>query len=440
VRSATVPLLVALLGLAGVRPSSAQDAVPAQVVAPAGAADVAPPAPARVTFDEAVERAIAHNPGVREAAQAILRAEALLTRARAALLPTAYAGAGTVVLDEARGFDGQITQPRTQTALTATLAVPVLAAASWAERNRAADEVRIAGLAGTETRRQVAVAAAQAYLAVIATERQRSIAVRNLETARALEEYARARLEAGKGSRLNHVRSTQERASAEALLEAADLAVGRAREALGVVLFVDGPVEANGDAELGAAPAPADDAWLLQRPDVILASAEREAARRLSSASWTLFVPTLGASFAPQYVSPAGLFEPEKSWRALVQLRLPLFDGTLFATKRLRAAEAESALIRLDSLKLQARSELRVAEQSVARNERMVASARLAAESAAEALRITEIAYRAGATSNIEVVQAQQGARNAEIGLAVAEDRLRQARLDQLVALGRFPR
>jgi outer membrane protein TolC len=75
----------------------------------------------------------------------------------------------------------------------------------------------------------------------------------------------------------------------------------------------------------------------------------------------------------------------------------------------------------------------------VTRSEQIVAASRLSAESAAEALRITEIAYRAGATTNLEVVQAQQTARNAEVLLAVAEDRLRQARLDLLVALGQFP-
>ena len=37
------------------------------------------------------------------------------------------------------------------------------------------------------------------------------------------------------------------------------------------------------------------------------------------------------------------------------------------------------------------------------------------------------------------MVQAQQTARNAEILEALAEDRLRQARLDLLVALGQFP-
>jgi len=68
-----------------------------------------------------------------------------------------------------------------------------------------------------------------------------------------------------------------------------------------------------------------------------------------------------------------------------------------------------------------------------------VAASRLSAESATEALRISEVAYRAGATTNIEVVQAQQTARNAEILLALAEDRLRQARLDLLLALGQFP-
>jgi outer membrane protein TolC len=68
-----------------------------------------------------------------------------------------------------------------------------------------------------------------------------------------------------------------------------------------------------------------------------------------------------------------------------------------------------------------------------------VASSRDAAASAAEALRITEIAYRAGATTNIEVVQAQQTERNTAIQAALAADRLLQARLDLLVALGQFP-
>ena len=55
-------------------------------------------------------------------------------------------------------------------------------------------------------------------------------------------------------------------------------------------------------------------------------------------------------------------------------------------------------------------------------------------------VRITDVAFRAGATTNLEVIDAQRRARDTETIAAVAEDRVRQARLDLLVALGLFPR
>jgi outer membrane protein TolC len=187
------------------------------------------------------------------------------------------------------------------------------------------------------------------------------------------------------------------------------------------------------------APPPADGSWLAARPDVRLLTAELGAADRVVSDAWKNWLPTVTASFTPRYVTPAGLFEPSKTWRASFSLDVPIFDATLRPDKRVRVADREAARLRLDALTLEARSEVRIAREAVRSNEGIVASTREAAENAGEALRITEIAYRAGATTNIEVVQAQQDARNGEIAAAVAEDRLRQARLDLLVALGRFP-
>jgi outer membrane protein TolC len=393
----------------------------------------------QLTFDEAVERARTRNPSVGEAAQAILRAEALLGGARAVFLPLAYGSVGTTVLDEARGFDDNIVQPRTQTAFSVTVSYALFDAVRWAGRNQAADRVATARAAARETRQHVAVLAAQAYLAVTAAERQREIAQRNRDTAQALEDYARARLEAGQGSRLNHVRAVQQRASADGLVQLAKLAVRRAQEALGVAVFAEGPVGARGEPSLPPAAVPADDAWLSARPDVQLFTAELRARDRIVGDAWKSWLPTASASFTPRYVTPAGLFEPSKSWRALFQLEIPLFDGSLGAEKSVKIADRESTRLRLDGLRVEARSELRSAQEAVRRSEAIVASTREAAEAAAEALRITEIAYRAGATTNVEVVQAQQAARNAEIEAAVAEDRLRQARLDLLVALGQFP-
>ena len=393
----------------------------------------------QLTFEEAVVRATSRNPSIGEAAQAILRAEALLSEARSVFLPLAYGNVGTAVLDAARGFGGSVVQPKTQTAFSATASYPVLAASRWAAKNQAADRVGTARAGAEETRRRVAVSAAQAYLAVIAAERQRDIAARNRDTAKALEDYARTRYEAGQGSRLNHVRSVQQLASAEGLVELALLLLRRAQEALGVAVFAPGPVGAKGEPALPAALPPADDAWLQRRPDVRLFTAQLEAADRVVSDAWKNWLPTATASFTPRYVTPAGLFEPERSWRAFFQLEVPIFDGTLRPQKRVSIAEREIARLRLDALTSEARSELRVAQEAVKGTERIVATIGQAADNAREALRITEIAYRAGATTNIEVVQAQQTARNAEIEAAVAEDRLRQARLDLLVALGQFP-
>jgi len=397
-------------------------------------------APERVTFQEAVRRATERNPTVAEAAQAILRAEALLDQAKSVFRPTLYGDVSTTILDAARGFGGNITQPRTQYSFNGTVTYPFLAAARWARKSQAADQVEIARISAEDTRRQVALTAAQAYLAAIGAAHQRDIALRNRDTARALADYARARLEAGQGSRLNHVRASQEVAVAEGLIQAAELAVQQAREALGIAIFSEAPVDAAGDPEIEAAAAPSDeDTWLIRRPDVRLFTAQAQAAERVVRDNWKSWLPEGTAFFTPQYVTPPGFFAPAKTWVAFFQLQIPIYDGTLGATKRVRVADRETARLRLDAVKLEARSEVRLAQETVARHEQIAAASREAAARAIEALHITEIAYKAGATTNIEVVQAQQTARNAEIVASLAEDRLRQARLDLLVALGQFP-
>lgn len=395
----------------------------------------------RLTFEEAVSRALERNPSVGQADQAVLRAQALMDQARAVFRPSVDASVATTVLDDARGFSGNITQPRTQTGVSGRVSYALLAAPRWALTRQAADQVGVARISVEETRRQVALLAAQTYLAVLATRHQLEIAVRNRDTAIALADYARARREAGQGSRLNHVRSSQERASAEGLLLSAELAVRQAQEALGVATFSPGPVDAAGEADIPPpTPGEGGEGWLGRRPDVRLFSAQEKAADRVLSDTWKSWLPSATASFSPQYVTPAGFFAPARTWAALFQLEVPIYDGSLGATRRVRRAGLETARLRLEAVKTQARSEARFAREAVTRNEGIVIATREAADSAREALRITEVAYKVGATTNVEVVQAQQTARNAEVQLALAEDRLRQARLDLLVALGQFPR
>jgi outer membrane protein TolC len=87
----------------------------------------------------------------------------------------------------------------------------------------------------------------------------------------------------------------------------------------------------------------------------------------------------------------------------------------------------------------QASSQVRAAREAVASGERALVNARAAAEQAQQVVNIVNISFRAGAATNIEVIDAERSARDADTAIAVTEDIVRRARLDLLLALGRFP-
>ncbi len=404
----------------------------------ADAAAAEPPLEA-VSFDEAVRRAIDHNHDVARAATSILEAEALLGRARAAVKPSVDAQAVETQLDGERGFGGTVVRPDRQLVLLATAAVPVLAPMRWAATAQAADRVGIARLEAADVRKQVAVAAAQAYLAIITERRQLEIDERARDHARAHFDHARTRFEGGSGSKLNALRAADVLATDEALVERSRATLRLAQEALGVLLAADRAIDAGAEPVFDLPPAEPEPA-LGERSDLRLLAARRDAAERVLRDSWKDWMPTIEAAFSPEHVDPAGAFEEADTWRATVGARIPLYaGGERRADRRLRAAAAESAAIELEQAELLARGEVRAAWIAIEAATRALTHARLAAEHADDVLRITDVAFRAGATTNIELIDAQRRARDSESGVGEAEDVLRQARLRLLVALGRFP-
>ncbi len=391
-----------------------------------------------VTFDEAVARAVENNHDVARAATAILSAEALLGKARAIVLPTVEAYAAETVVDEERGFDDIVTQPRDQFSAGATVAVPVLAASDWARKTQAADRVEIARLEAAEVRRQVAVATAQAYLAVIAARRQVEVDERARDNAKAQYEYAKARFDRGAGNRLDALRAADVLATDEVLVERSRLVLLLSQEGLGVLMAADAPVDAAAEPVFEIPPEVAEEDLSI-RADLRLRTAQREAADRVLRDSWKDWLPSIVASFDPLFVDPAGSFQDSSTWRAALAARFPIYlGGERIADKRYREAAATSAAIDLEQAELRARAEVRSARAAIEAAERGLVHARASAEHAAEVLTITETAFRAGARTNIELIDAQRRARDAETAVGRAEDLLRQAKLELLVALGLF--
>ena len=393
-----------------------------------------------VTFDDAIRIALERNPTVAQAATTISRAEAILRQARAVTLPQVNARISNVTVDTPQGFEAGITQPRSQVTFSGSVSVPVLAPARWAATTQARDQIDVATRAVAEVRQQVAVAAAQAYVALITARRQVDVEERALENAVSHLDYARTRLEGGAGSRLNMLRAAQESTAGEARTENARLALRQSQEALGVLLAEDGPVDAAGEPIFVVPDAVDQSTWMNARSDLLARDAVVRAAARVVQDSWKDVAPSATASFDPQYLTPPGLFQPSRSWRFTVTLTQPLFQGGLQrAARRERELALEASRIARSEIEIRARSEVRLAQASVDSLDRTLRSAHRSAEQADEVLRITTTAFEVGATTNIEVIDAQRSARDAETVVALARDAVQRARLELLVAIGRFP-
>jgi outer membrane protein TolC len=394
-----------------------------------------------VTFDEAVQRAIRNHPNVQQAASGILRAEAILQQVSARSLPSVDATFTANVIDPVTQFSGSSINPRTQTVTTAGISVPLLTPVRWAERNQAEDDVFVSLRAADDARRAVAVAAAEAYLAIIAQRRVLELNERSRDNAQAHYEFANQRYEGGIGSRLNALRAQQEVSGDEARVEDARLAIRRAQEALGVLIAADGPVDAAAEPTFDVpAPTIPDLQLVTDREDVQVIAARQTAAEQRLSDAWKDYLPSVTALFAPTMLAPTGLFANTRSWRAAVQLTVPLFEA---GGRRGQALERQALVDVVRSERVgaqrQASSEIRAARAAVEATERALVFARRAADQANEVVQITDVAFREGATTNIEVIDAQRRARDAETDAAIAEDAVRRARLELLVATGRFP-
>jgi outer membrane protein TolC len=399
------------------------------------------PAPVeRVTFDEAIRRAVEKNPSAAIAAAGILRAEGLLLDARSATRVQISGNVATTTLNQGVEFQGSTVTPQNQLAATLDVRMPLFAPARWARTAQAGDTKLVAQANAEEIRRQTALATADAYLTIIARRRVVEANLRALEVAQAHFDYAHEQLRLGAGSRLNELRAQQEVSLDQGLVEVSRLALYRAQEALGVLIVADAPIDAADEpsfetpAELPALQA---GPW---RTDLKLFATQQQAAERVLRDSGKDWLPYFEGVFQPSSTYPSQFFFPQNSWRILTQLTVPIFDsGQRRALKTQRQASVDESRATYMRAETEARSEVRAAREAIASGERALAIANAAVDQARQVVDIVNISFRAGAATNIEVIDAEGRARNSDIAAGQAEDTLRRARLDLLTALGRFP-
>jgi outer membrane protein TolC len=417
---------------------------------PAGAEPTALGAPSAVEpmpFGEAVRRAVAHATIARVAGDEVRRAEALLVQARSASLPQ-IAASGTLTRTSEHHLDAGVGGSRLLAddarSGSVSFSLPLVAPSRWYQWAHASDQVAVAGASEVDVQRTAALVAARAWLSVLASRRAVEVSRRAVEVGRAHLEFARARRAAGAGGAVDEVRADQQLAQAEVQLESALAALLRSQEALGVATGSDRPLDAEGEPDLSVPPAGLDELTRdaeRSRPDVRLARERAGAAHRLTRDSWSDWAPSLlltGQAFANDPANPPSTFRD--GWQAQLVLSFPLFEGLLrTGTRDERAALEAEARDQLDGVERLARSDVRTAAGTLEHAVAALAGSRRAAQRAQDALALVAEAWRAGAVTSLDVTDADQRARDADVVAVVAEDAVRQAQLDLLAVTGRFP-
>jgi outer membrane protein TolC len=121
-------------------------------------------------------------------------------------------------------------------------------------------------------------------------------------------------------------------------------------------------------------------------------------------------------------------------------LAVPIYDsGQRTGLRMERQSAFDISRATLTNAITVASSEVRAAREAIASGERALASARAAADQARQVVDIVNVSFRAGAATNIEVIDAERRSRDSDVAVVIAEDNVRRARLELLTALGRFP-
>jgi outer membrane protein TolC len=404
-----------------------------------------PPAkagPRRIELQAAIEQALQRAVPIELARAEVARAEGLLRQARAGWFPKLSGNGSYTRLDHERVSNGVRVAARDQLSADLRLSVPLVAASRWVETNRASDNLKITRADALEDRRQVATTVASAYLAVMAQHRVIDVNERALRNAKAHYDYAHKRFAGGIGNELDDVRAAQEYESSVSILEGSRADLVASQEALGVLLGEQTPLDSADTLQLTAAPnfeQALSDATT-RRADVRANLLRRRAAEDALDDSWADYMPFLTAEFRPFFSEPPTSTMPRTGWQAQLVLSVPFYDGgARYGAHQVRSADLAQSRTLVEAALRQAKSEVRVAFETAQRADTSLQAATRAAELAGRALQMAMQAYQAGATTDIEVLDAERRARDAETLAVIAEDTARRARVDLLSASGRWP-
>jgi hydrophobe/amphiphile efflux-1 (HAE1) family protein len=409
-----------------------------------------PPAPMTLTFDQALERALAANEGLRVVEQNVRVGEARVDEARAAFLPGATVSyqyqpiqkfpeivipAGVFGPEEQR-FEANFVR---KNVVQLDLSQAVYAGGRLS-RSR---DLQQASLQATErglerARQDLHLRVVQAFYNALLNEQSVRVADEGVALATRQLELARVRFDAGTVARLDVLRAEVDLANANARRIQYQSAVDQAHQALRTVLSLPQSQPLRLVGTLDDLPAPdnrdALAAALPNRPDLLAFESQRQVASysmALADAEWKPSVSLIG-NVAYQNNDAARLLnQSNQNYTFGVSLRFPLLATPAAAARRGQAEaqlrQAEHGLrAALDAGHL----ELETAWTDLQAAAEVVTTQQKALELARESVAIAQTSYENGVITSAELNDAQ-------VALLQTEFQLQQAKFARIMAAAR---
>lgn len=390
-----------------------------------------------------MDAAVRNNPRSALARAATTTARADVEEAGAALLPTVRGSASWTynqyealawLPDPAGGAPEEIViVPQQQNAAALTARVPLLDGPGLARWWGLRDGVDAASHDERTAERDLRIDVARAWYAAVAAQEVEDAAERAQAAAEENRRYLAARAEAGAATALSVQRAELEVANAERLAIDGRRGWLTARRALATLSGLPEPESLPTMPADTAAVGPEEDALAAaeaNRPELAAARARADQVRLARQATWLGWTPTIAATASERYTNASGFSGEETSWVVGVEADWLLLDfGDRVGEAHRARAALESAEATLRQTRDRVRDEVHAAWLDVDAARAGVAATRRGATVAHATAEEVGVRFRAGTATQLEVIQAERDALDAEVRRIRAEGELSLSRL-----------
>ena len=331
--------------------------------------------------------------------------------------------------------------PRDQWDGSATLTVPLIDLAGFGRVSAAKTNAEASAHQLDSTRLQVEGQVVQGYYQLVANLALVAASGSALDVSREGLRLAQARYQAGTAAALDVDRARADVEQQVQQLAAAELQVALSARAIESASAVKPDVSSVVPLSDDLHPEPelaTFETGLAGLPAVAAASASTRAALQEADAQRLAFVPSIAGTFAERGTNAPGFTGHDWSYQAGLTLTWSL-DLTKFADVRVQDAAASAARARELRATLSAGDAIHREWSTVAAGIARSRSARAGREAAAHAAVQARDRYRAGTITQLDLLQAQRDAFNAEVSRIQADADLVNARTQLRLSSGQSP-